>query len=122
MATMSHAIRFIASKGNKATSTGSVSVACHVKPGASAKREGISCVTDDGVELCVSAQAKEGEANKAVQKLIAEVLNVPKSDVEIAKGMRSREKTVMVHNLAKNRSPEEHVESIRNALITSIDT
>ncbi|KKY26517.1 hypothetical protein UCDDS831_g01177 [Diplodia seriata] len=73
---MSHAIRFIASKGNKATSAGSVSLACHVKPGASAKREGINSVTDDGVELCVSAQAKEGEANKAVQKLIAEVRTV----------------------------------------------
>lgn len=35
--------------------------------------------------------------------------------------MKSREKTVMVHNLAKNRSPEEHIESIRNALITAMD-
>ncbi|KAL1646434.1 hypothetical protein SLS58_003394 [Diplodia intermedia] len=119
---MSHAIRFIASKGSKATSAGSVSLACHVKPGASAKREGINSVTDDGVELCVSAQAKEGEANKAVQKLIAEVLHVPKSDVEIARGMKSREKTVVVHNLAMDRSPEEHLASIRNALITSTDT
>ncbi|GME24326.1 hypothetical protein BKCO1_8000131 [Neofusicoccum parvum] len=118
---MSNAIRFIASKGNKATSAGSVSLACHVKPGASAKREGIISVLDEGVELCVSAQAKEGEANKAVQKLFAEVLNVPKSDVEIAKGMKSREKTVMIHNLAKGRSPEEHIESIRNALIESVE-
>ncbi|KAK0660227.1 UPF0235 protein C15orf40-like protein [Lasiodiplodia hormozganensis] len=118
---MSTAIRFIASKGSKATSAGSISLACHVKPGASAKREGVNSVSDDGVELCVSAQAKEGEANKAVQKLIAEILKVPKSDVEIAKGMKSREKTVMVHNLAKNRSPEEHIESIRNALITAMD-
>lgn len=52
---------------------------------------------------------------------IAQILKVPKSDVEIAKGMKSREKTVMVHNLAKNRSPEEHIESIRNALITAMD-
>lgn len=70
---MSNAIRFIASKGNKSPSAGSISLACYVKPGASAKREGINSVSDDGVELCVSAQAKEGEANKAVQKLIAEV-------------------------------------------------
>ncbi|KAK7712889.1 hypothetical protein SLS57_007633 [Botryosphaeria dothidea] len=118
---MSNAIRFIASKGNKSPSAGSISLACYVKPGASAKREGINSVSDDGVELCVSAQAKEGEANKAVQKLIAEVLKVPKSDVEIAKGMKSREKTVMVHNLAKNRNAEEHIELIRNALIESIE-
>lgn len=70
---MSNAIRFIASKGNKSPSAGSISLACYVKPGASAKREGINSVSDDGVELCVSAQAKEGEANKAVQKLMAEV-------------------------------------------------
>lgn len=51
----------------------------------------------------------------------SQVLKVPKSDVEIAKGMKSREKTVMVHNLAKNRNAEEHIELIRNALIESLE-
>ena len=30
-------------------------------------------MTDDVIELCVSAQAREGEANKAVVKLLSEV-------------------------------------------------
>lgn len=64
-------IRFLAPKSAK--STGCISILCHVKPGASAKREGISSVTSDLVTLCVSAQAKEGEANKAVQKMISSV-------------------------------------------------
>lgn len=58
---------------------------------------------------------------KVVDNPHIQVLHVPKSDVEIAKGMKSREKTVMVHNLAKNRSPEEHIKSIRNALVESIE-
>ncbi|KAF2147289.1 uncharacterized protein K452DRAFT_4928 [Aplosporella prunicola CBS 121167] len=115
----SAAVRFIAAKGAKG-SLGSISLSCHVKPGASAKREGINDLTPDCIELCVSAQAKEGEANKAVQKLIAEVLGVPKSDVEVAKGMKSRDKTVMVYNMSKNKSPEEHVLFTRNALQAAI--
>ena len=66
------AVRFIAAKGAKQT-LGFLQIACHVKPGASHKRAGILDVTDDTIELAVSAQAKEGEANKAVRELIAKV-------------------------------------------------
>jgi uncharacterized protein YggU (UPF0235/DUF167 family) len=66
------AVRFVAAKGTKQT-LGSLQIACHVKPGASHKREGILDVTKETIELAVSAQAKEGEANKAVRDLIAKV-------------------------------------------------
>lgn len=46
---------------------------CHVKPGASKVREGITSLTDDAIELCVSAAAREGEANKAVVAVLSEV-------------------------------------------------
>lgn len=46
---------------------------CHVKPGASKVREGITALTDDTIELCVSAAAREGEANKAVVAVLSEV-------------------------------------------------
>jgi hypothetical protein len=46
---------------------------CHVKPGASKTREGVLSVNDEAVELCVAAQAREGEANKAVIKVLSEV-------------------------------------------------
>jgi uncharacterized protein len=66
------AVRFVTAKGTK-PSLGSLHIACHVKAGASHKREGIITVTEDAIDLTVSAQAKEGEANKAVRELIAEV-------------------------------------------------
>ncbi|KAK4042945.1 hypothetical protein C8A01DRAFT_32888 [Parachaetomium inaequale] len=67
---------------------------CNVKPGASKDREGIASVDDEAVEICVAAQAREGEANKAVIKVLSEVLNLPKSDLQIAHGLKSRSKTV----------------------------
>ncbi|KAF2711528.1 YggU-like protein [Pleomassaria siparia CBS 279.74] len=115
------AIRFMAAKSKAQGAT--IQLLCHVKPGASAKREGIQGVTDEGIELCVSAQAREGEANKAVREMIADILKVPKSDVEVAKGMKSRQKTVVISNIAtkRNATPEEEIERIKILLIRSVD-
>ncbi|RYO88307.1 hypothetical protein DL766_003467 [Monosporascus sp. MC13-8B] len=54
---------------------------CHVRPGASKVREGITEVTDGAVELCVSAQAQDGKANKAVVELLSEV-SAPPTETE----------------------------------------
>ncbi|GJC77617.1 UPF0235 protein DET1292 [Colletotrichum liriopes] len=56
-------------------------------------------VTEGSVELCVAAQAREGEANKAVIKLLSEVLGLPKSDLAITQGLKSRDKTVAINNV-----------------------
>jgi uncharacterized protein YggU (UPF0235/DUF167 family) len=72
VAMLAPAIRWVATTKSKAQ-TGSIQLLCHIKPGVSAKREGISAVSDETVELCVAAQAREGEANKAVRDLIADV-------------------------------------------------
>jgi len=113
------AIRFIAAKSK--TQNASIQLLCHVKPGVSTKREGIAAVTYGAIELCVSAQAREGEANKAVKEMIAEVLKVPKSDVEVAKGMKSREKTVIVNNVKiRDRKAEEEAERIKIILQESV--
>lgn len=66
------AVRYFAGRG-AANPRGTLHLACHVKAGVSKKRQGILSVTDSVVELCVSAQAKEGEANQAVRELIADV-------------------------------------------------
>jgi uncharacterized protein YggU (UPF0235/DUF167 family) len=66
------AARFVVAKGAK-KSIGSLYLTCHVKPGASSNRKGIISVSDNAIEMCVAAQAREGEANKAVRELIAEV-------------------------------------------------
>ena len=44
---------------------------CHVKPGSS--KQGILSVSASTIEICVLAQAKENEANKAVIKVISSV-------------------------------------------------
>jgi len=46
---------------------------CHVKPGTSKNREGVAEINGEAVELCVAAQAREGEANKGVIKVLSEV-------------------------------------------------
>lgn len=46
---------------------------CHVKPGASKVREGITALTESTIELCVSAVPKDGESNKAVLAVLSEV-------------------------------------------------
>lgn len=60
--------------GTKKSPHGTLYMHCNVKPGASKNREGVASVGEDAVEICVAAQAREGEANKAVIKVLSEVL------------------------------------------------
>lgn len=108
------AVRYIASSTKFAL--GSIHFQCHVKPGASKQREGIIAISDSVIEICVSAKAREGEANKAVMEVFSkvnllqslifdleghmlinfQVLKCPKSDVQIIRGQKSRDKTVAI--------------------------
>ncbi|KAK1948757.1 YggU-like protein [Colletotrichum sublineola] len=90
----SAAVRFV--EGTTKSALGTLYLKCRVKPGASRMREGIVAVTDGAVELCVAAQAREGEANRAVIKLLSEVLGLAKSDLTISQGLKSRDKTVAI--------------------------
>lgn len=108
------AVRWFA--GSAAGST--VRLLCHVKPGVSATRVGISAVTHDYVEVCVAGQPRDGEANNSVVKVIAEAVKVPKSNVQIMKGLRSRQKVVDIE-VTTQTSPEKKVDWVRNALLAS---
>lgn len=46
---------------------------CHVRPGASKSREGVIAITDEVIELCVSAPPQDGKANKAVIEVLSQV-------------------------------------------------
>lgn len=59
----------VASKSKPAT----VYLQCRVKPNASKVREGITSLTDDAIEVCVSAVPRNGESNKAVLAVLSEV-------------------------------------------------
>ncbi|KAI8964215.1 YggU-like protein [Daldinia sp. FL1419] len=81
---------------SKASSPEVLQLRCHVRPGASKVREGVAAVTDESVELCVSAPPQDGKANKAVIGILSEILGVPKSDLQITHGMKNKDKTVSV--------------------------
>ncbi|MCE9558096.1 MAG: DUF167 domain-containing protein [Armatimonadetes bacterium] len=51
------------------------------------------------IRVYVRAVPADGEANQAVEKVLAKSLKVPKSAVEIVKGLSSREKTVSITGL-----------------------
>ena len=111
------AVRFVAAKAAVAkNSPGVVQLMCQVKPGVSAQRKGIAAVSDERVEICVSAQPREGEANRAVRDVIADALKIAKSDVEVVKGLKGREKTVAVRTNSQG-TPDEQVERIKAALV-----
>ncbi|KAI1125237.1 DUF167-domain-containing protein [Nemania abortiva] len=76
------------------SSTEILQLRCHVRPGASKAREGVVAVTDEAIELCVSAPPQDGKANKAVLEVLGEALGIPKSDLQITHGLKSRDKTI----------------------------
>jgi uncharacterized protein (TIGR00251 family) len=65
-----------------------------VKPGS--KTEGLSREGDSFI-IKVKEPPKEGKANQAVIKLLAEHFGVPQSQVRILSGFRSRSKVVEVN-------------------------
>ncbi|KAF5022880.1 hypothetical protein F66182_5072 [Fusarium sp. NRRL 66182] len=113
----SSAIRFV--RGSKKSPLGSLHLQLRVKPGASKNREGIAAITDDAIELCISAQAREGEANKAVVQVLSGILGVPKSSLQLTHGMKSRDKTVVVEGIKGD--GEEYARTIREILDKALE-
>ncbi len=65
-----------------------------------AKKNEIAEIMSDGtLKVRVTAPPVEGKANKAVIDLIADVLDVPASSVEIVAGATSREKLISIIDL-----------------------
>ncbi|KAK7700675.1 hypothetical protein SLS64_010819 [Diaporthe eres] len=95
---------------------------CHVKPGASKVREGITALTDSTIELCVSAVPKDGESNKAVLAVLSEALGVPKSDLQITRGAKSRDKVIALAGKAVQDSDTECVDRLLKRLDDAIES
>jgi uncharacterized protein len=131
------AIRYVASTTKSAL--GHLYLQCHVKPRASKQREGIISVSDAVIDVCVSAQAREGEANKAVREVFSDVnqiwahlvsisslipvqvLNRPKSDIEVIRGMKSRDKTISIARVDVKGNEEDYISKVRAQLQTAIN-
>jgi uncharacterized protein (TIGR00251 family) len=54
---------------------------------------------DDRLKVRLAAPPVEGSANKELEKLLAKALGVPRSSVEVVRGLSSRNKTVRIHGL-----------------------
>ena len=55
---------------------------------------------ESAIRLKVAAPPVNGKANAEVERFLAELLDVPRSDVTIIRGATSRDKQVLVRNLA----------------------
>ena len=71
-----------------------VSFSVRVQPRAS--RTAIAGVMGDALKVAVAAPPVEGKANEALIRFFAELLEVPRSSVEIVSGESSRNKVVRV--------------------------
>ena len=77
---------------------GALSICVHAQPGA--KRTEVVGLHGDALKIRVAAPALEDRANTALVEFIAERLGVPKRDVSLASGARSREKRFVVRGTA----------------------
>ncbi|KAJ5805811.1 uncharacterized protein N7503_003413 [Penicillium pulvis] len=72
-------------------------LSCYVKPNSSANR--VAALGTNRIDVSVAAAPRDGAANLAVSQIIAEVLKVPKSTVEVIRGAKAREKTLRITDL-----------------------
>jgi hypothetical protein len=72
----------------------SVTLKVKVKP--KARSNAIAGVRGDALRVHVTAAPTDGEANRAVIKVLSDALNVPRSQIEIVTGHTSREKVVKI--------------------------
>lgn len=73
-------------------------LAVRVTPRAS-KNEIVEVLSDGTVKIRVTAAPVEGEANEALLKFLAEILEVPVSNLEVVAGASGRDKLISVLNM-----------------------
>jgi uncharacterized protein (TIGR00251 family) len=66
----------------------------HVQPGA--KRSEFAGKHGERIKLRLAAPAVDNKANEALVEFLAEYYGVPRRDVTIVSGLRSRQKRVMI--------------------------
>lgn len=66
----------------------------HIQPGASHSE--VSGIHGDALKVRIAARAVEGAANAALQEFLAQRLGMPRREVRIVKGEKSRRKLIWV--------------------------
>jgi uncharacterized protein len=80
---------------------GAVTFALRVQPRAA--RDGVAGEHNGAIKLRVGAPPVDGQANEACRRLIARLVGVSPSAVEIIAGHSSKDKIVRVHNVTAER-------------------
>ena len=69
----------------------------HVQPGAS--RSEFAGKHGERIKVRLAARAVDGKANEALIEFLAEHYNVPKRNVRIESGLKSRQKRVLIEGV-----------------------
>lgn len=75
-------------------SDGGTRIAVHIQPGASHSE--VMGIHGDALKVRIAARAVEGAANAALQEFLARCLGMPRREVRILKGEKSRRKLIWV--------------------------
>ncbi|KAJ6007712.1 hypothetical protein N7540_011688 [Penicillium herquei] len=94
-------------------------ISCYVKPNASMNR--VIAVGTDKVDVSVTAAPRDGAANLAVSQIISGVFKVPKSNVEVIRGMKGRDKTLCISNLNVGNDKEAFIQRSMQSLIEATE-
>jgi len=73
---------------------GEVTVRLRVQP--RSKRPGVAGIAEGRLRVRVSEPPTDGRANEAVVRMLAKLIGVPKSAVDVRHGAAAREKTVSI--------------------------
>ncbi len=76
------------------------SVTFEVRVAPRASRNAIIGVHEGSLKVALTAPPVDGAANDALRKLIAKALGVPKSDIDIMRGERARNKTLRIRGVS----------------------
>lgn len=74
--------------------TGDFAIKVLAKPGS--KENGITGITEEGLEVKIAAPPVDGEANTELISYLSKLFGIRKSDLSLERGSRSRTKTVTV--------------------------
>ena len=66
----------------------------HVQPGAS--RTEFACKHGERIKVRLAARAQDGKANEALIEFLAQHYGVPRRNVRITAGLKSRQKRVVI--------------------------
>jgi len=66
-----------------------------------ASRNAIAGVHEGALKVSLTAPPVEGAANEALRKLFAKALGVPKSNIEIIRGERARNKVLRIRGVSR---------------------